>query len=73
MDIDTELATALRSLLRALGLHYGCVDMRVQPDGRNIFLEVNPSGQFLFIEIDTGQPLAHAFSNLLLHPESCEG
>jgi hypothetical protein len=69
-ELNSNVKFALRSLLSELGLHYGCIDMRVQPDGRNVFLEVNPSGQFLFVEIDTGQPLVNAFSNLLLHPES---
>lgn len=68
--LSRDLQLQLRSFLTQLGLHYGCIDMRVQPDGRHIFLEVNPSGQFLFVEVDTEQPLANSFSHLLLHPES---
>jgi hypothetical protein len=58
----------LLSLVRALGLHYGCIDLRQRPDGTYVFLEVNPAGQFLFIEIDTGQPLTRSMAELLLRP-----
>jgi hypothetical protein len=61
-----ELQCQLRALLRALGLRYGCIDMRRQPDGQYRFFEVNPSGQFLFAEIDTGQPLLRSLAELLL-------
>ena len=63
------LAGKLIALLRALDLHYGCIDLRRQPDGQYRFFEVNPSGQFLFAEIDTGQPLLRALAQLLLAPE----
>lgn len=65
-DLPEEIADKLRALLRALKLHYGCIDMRRQPDGEYRFFEVNPSGQFLFAEIDTGQPLLCALAELLL-------
>jgi len=68
-EISMDLQLALLSFLRKLDLHYGCIDMRIQPDGRPVFLEINPAGQFLFIEIDTGQPLTKAFASLLLNPE----
>ena len=56
-------------LLNNLGLHYGCIDLRQQPDGNYKFFEVNPSGQFLFVEIDTGQPLLRSLAKLLVYPE----
>jgi glutathione synthase/RimK-type ligase-like ATP-grasp enzyme len=55
--------------LNNLGLHYGCLDLRQQPDGTYKFLEINPSGQFLFIEIDTGQPLLRSLAKLLVSSE----
>jgi hypothetical protein len=58
----------LISLLRRLGLHYGCIDLRQKPDGTYVFLEVNPSGQFIFLEVDTGQPITKSFAELLLNP-----
>jgi glutathione synthase/RimK-type ligase-like ATP-grasp enzyme len=56
-------------LLNNLGLHYGCIDLRQQPDGTYKFFEVNPSGQFLFAEVDTGQPLLRSLAKLLMYPE----
>ncbi len=65
-DLPEDVADKLVALLRALKLHYGCIDMRRQPDGEYRFFEVNPSGQFLFAEIDTGQPLLRSLAELLL-------
>jgi hypothetical protein len=67
-DLPEEIADAEKAPLRALKLHYGCIDMRRQPDGEYRFFEVNPSGQFLFAEIDTGQPLLCALAELLSRP-----
>jgi hypothetical protein len=66
--LPDETSHRLKALLQALGLHYGCIDLRRQPDGEYRFFEVNPSGQFLFAEIDTGQPLLHALAQLLVEP-----
>lgn len=65
-DLPEDIADKLIALLRALNLHYGCIDLRRQPDGEYRFFEVNPSGQFLFAEIDTGQPLLRALAELLV-------
>lgn len=64
-ELPAALGDRLVTLLRALDLHYGCIDLRRQPDGEYRFFEVNPSGQFLFAEIDTGQPLLHSLAALL--------
>ena len=66
--IPDEISEKLVLLMRTLGLHYGCIDLRQRPDGTYVFLEVNPAGQFLFIEVATGQPLARSFAELLLQP-----
>ena len=66
--LEPDLAEQLHVLVRSLGLHYGCIDMRENSEGELVFLEINPSGQFLFIEVDTDQKLAEAFANLLLNP-----
>src|SRR5262249_60883663 len=60
-----RLARQLVRLLRALGLDYGCADLRRLPDGRYFFLEVNPAGQFLMVERDTKQPLVESLCRLL--------
>ena len=51
--------------MNALGLVYGAIDMRLQPDGTYVFLEVNPAGQFLFIENETKQPMAKSLATAL--------
>lgn len=67
-DLPDEIRRGLVLLVRKLGLDYGCIDLRLRPDDRYVFLEINPAGQFLFIEIDTGQPLIQSLVELLLEP-----
>jgi hypothetical protein len=55
--LPETVATGLRALMAALGLVYGAIDMRLTPDGRYVFLEINPAGQWLFIEEATKQPI----------------
>jgi glutathione synthase/RimK-type ligase-like ATP-grasp enzyme len=64
-SLPDPLSHKLVDLLGALGLDYGCVDLRLLPDGRYFFLEVNPSGQFLMVERDTKQPLIRSLCRLL--------
>lgn len=66
-DIDRKLQDTLCLFVKNLGLYYGCIDMRLTPNGNYIFFEINPSGQFLFIEIDTEQPLSNSMAQLLMH------
>ena len=40
----------VRAYMGRLGLLYGAIDIRVTPEGRYVFLEINPSGQWLFME-----------------------
>lgn len=67
-----ELPAGIRdrslAIVRALGLDYGFLDVRVRPDGEYVFFKVNPSGQFLFMELDGGQPVTDALAALLLAP-----
>jgi glutathione synthase/RimK-type ligase-like ATP-grasp enzyme len=67
-DLPDETSRGLLRLTRKLGLDYGCIDLRQQPDGGYVFLEINPAGQFLFVEIDTGLPLIRTLMELLLAP-----
>ena len=61
-----ELVQAqLHRLMDELGLIYGAIDMRLQPDGTYVFLEINPAGQFLFIEMATQQPIARCMATTL--------
>ena len=64
--LPEEVAERLRAFMRALGLVYGAIDMRLTPEGEYVFLEVNPAGQWLFIEERTGQPITAALADHLL-------
>ncbi len=56
----------LQSLLRELGLVFGCIDVVIDTGGEAQFLEVNQAGQFLFIEeMVESLPLLRAMSALL--------
>jgi glutathione synthase/RimK-type ligase-like ATP-grasp enzyme len=63
--LPAEVERGLRTLMTRLGLVYGAIDMRLTPDGRYVFLEVNTAGQFLFVEDATGMPISAALARLL--------
>jgi glutathione synthase/RimK-type ligase-like ATP-grasp enzyme len=67
-DLPAEIAAKLRELMDRLGLVYGAIDLRLTPEGRYVFLEINPAGQFLYVEQATGQPIAAALAKALLQP-----
>jgi glutathione synthase/RimK-type ligase-like ATP-grasp enzyme len=64
--LPSGVTKQLLELMRQLGLVYGAIDLRLTPDGRYVFLEINPAGQFLYIERATGQPIAAALARTLL-------
>ena len=69
-DLPAEIIAKLRQLMQRLGLVYGAIDLRLTPDGRYVFLEINPAGQFLYIENATGQPIAAALADVLLQKQA---
>ncbi len=64
-DLPAEVTGRLYALMSRLELIYGALDMRLTPDGRYVFLEINPAGQWRFMEERTGQPMTEAFAGLL--------
>jgi glutathione synthase/RimK-type ligase-like ATP-grasp enzyme len=64
-DLPAEVASGLLRCMAGLGLSFGAADLKVDDDGRHVFLEVNPGGQFLFVEILTGLPISAAVADLL--------
>lgn len=50
VDIPSDIATALDSLMSSLGLDYAASDFIVQESGRWVFLESNPHGAWLWME-----------------------
>lgn len=65
LELPDEVARRLLALMQRLGLAYGAIDMRLTPDGRFVFLEVNPAGQWLFVAERTGQPITETLARLL--------
>jgi glutathione synthase/RimK-type ligase-like ATP-grasp enzyme len=64
-QLPSAIRERLRALMRRLGLEYGAIDLRVTPEGRHVFLEINPAGQFLYIETATGQKIAAGLASHL--------
>jgi hypothetical protein len=54
--------TELPTLMQALDLKFGAIELRVTPDGDHVFLEVNPAGEYLFISRRTEQPISAAIA-----------
>jgi glutathione synthase/RimK-type ligase-like ATP-grasp enzyme len=71
--LPDEIARKLVALNKSLGLRYGAMDLRLTPDGRYVFLEVNPGGQFLFAEIHGGQPISQALAKALARGDDPAG
>ena len=69
-ELTPEATSKLTALMERLGLVYGAIDLRLTPEGRYVFLEINPVGQFLYIEQATGQPIAAALAQTLLKKRS---
>ena len=65
-DLPTEVAAKLGELMRRLGLVSGAIDLRLTPESRYVFLEINPAGQFLYVEHATRQPIAAALAKALI-------
>jgi glutathione synthase/RimK-type ligase-like ATP-grasp enzyme len=66
--LPEPVSMLLRRLMRELRLCYGAIDLRLTPDGRYVFLEINPAGQYLYIEQQTGQQISAALAGLLASP-----
>jgi glutathione synthase/RimK-type ligase-like ATP-grasp enzyme len=63
--LPDEVSVRLLELMKAFGLNFGAIDMRVTPEGEHVFLEVNPAGEYLFISERTGQPIPAAIAAVL--------
>ncbi|NDJ52823.1 MAG: hypothetical protein GYB68_07050 [Chloroflexi bacterium] len=50
MNLPTSVYEKSISLMRKLGIIFGCFDFIVTPSGEYVFLEVNEMGQFVWIE-----------------------
>jgi hypothetical protein len=65
VELDAVTTGRLGRVLELLGLKMGVVDLKLDPIGEPVWLELNPQGQFLFVEGLTGLDLTGAFSAFL--------
>lgn len=63
--LPPKIAEMLMQLMKEFGLEYGAIDMRVTPQGKYVFFEVNPGGEYLFISRRTKQPIGAAIAATL--------
>jgi glutathione synthase/RimK-type ligase-like ATP-grasp enzyme len=59
-DLPQDIADRCVSLVEALGLRFGAIDLVLDRHGRYWFLEINPNGQWGWIQSRTAQPIARA-------------
>jgi len=60
--LPRDVEERVRRLMRALGLEYGGIDLRLTADGTYVFFEINTAGEFMYLQDRTGQPLAEAMA-----------
>jgi hypothetical protein len=65
-ELPPDIAELCVSLVRAMGLVYGAIDLILTPDGQYVFLEINPNGQYRWIEKLTGLPITSRIVRLLV-------
>jgi glutathione synthase/RimK-type ligase-like ATP-grasp enzyme len=71
--LPDNVAASILRLMESLGLEYGAIDMRLTPDDRYVFFEVNPAGQFLYVERSSRQPITAALVAHLLRGKPSRG
>ncbi|MGH9414240.1 MAG: MvdC/MvdD family ATP grasp protein [Terriglobales bacterium] len=69
--LPDEVSERLLSLMRDLGLLFGCADMILTPDGEYVFLEINEAGQWYWVEELTGLPITNGLVHLLAGGGRC--
>jgi len=69
-SLPRQIANSMRKTMRLLGLSMGSFDLRIDEQGRPVFLEINPNGQFLFLEVaNPDLQISAAIARLLLSSE----
>jgi glutathione synthase/RimK-type ligase-like ATP-grasp enzyme len=64
-QLPEQIEEKLLHFMQKLNLIYGAIDMRLTPDGKYVFLEVNTAGQWLFMEEPTGLLITKAIADWL--------
>jgi hypothetical protein len=66
-ELDARTADQVLTVVANLGLRMGIVDMKLDPGGTPVWLEINPQGQFLFLEgMCSELPLTRIFADFLV-------
>nr|GEV52262.1 hypothetical protein [Tanacetum cinerariifolium] len=58
--LPEDIAEKCLSLVSALNLNFGAIDLIKSTDGQYYFLEINPNGQWAWMEMDCGLPISSA-------------
>lgn len=61
-----DLRRKLLTLMNALGLRFGAIDVIEDENGEYVFLEVNPSGNWLWLEDRLGIPISAVLARKLM-------
>lgn len=64
--LPAAVSKSIATVMGALGLVFGVLDIRLGADGEYYFLEVNPQGQFAYLEIKTGLPIFRSLASYLI-------
>lgn len=64
--LPKEIEKKCVSVVRALGLEYGAIDLIKNTDGNYVFLEINADGQYGWVQHFTGFKIDDAIADLLL-------
>ncbi|MGF6884555.1 hypothetical protein ABIA39_005790 [Nocardia sp. GAS34] len=64
--LPAAVSKSIATVMGALGLVFGVLDIRLGIDGEYYFLEVNPQGQFAYLEIKTGLPIFRSLASYLV-------
>lgn len=64
--LPPDIEALCLTLVQALGLCFGAIDMILTPEGKYVFVEINSNGQWAWIQDLTGLPIAEAIADLLV-------
>ncbi|MFC8045756.1 hypothetical protein [Nocardia sp. NPDC057353] len=64
--LPASVGKALTTLMGALGLSFGVLDLRIGLDGEYYFLEVDPQGRFAHLAARAELPIFRSLANLLV-------
>lgn len=65
-DLPQHMQEKLLKLTKALGLHYGAVDLILTAEDDYVFLEINPSGEFYWMDQYTKLDICQALATKLV-------